>query len=105
MGVFNTAEKNCRKKKCTGMPTRLFQSSVDRVANRSYGQWRAPVKRSTEGEAQGTLPIESHHCSGFNLTQLPPASKLAGDDHFCSGPGDKGRTKGGGRGGEWLWVR
>ena len=27
--------------------------------------------------------------------QLRPASKLAGDDHFCSGPGAKGGRKGG----------
>jgi len=28
-------EKNCTKKKCIGMPRRLFQSSVDGVANPS----------------------------------------------------------------------
>jgi len=52
-----------------------------------YGQWRALVKHSTEGEAQGTLPTESHQCSGYNLRQLRPASKLARDGALLFGTG------------------
>jgi len=45
------------------------QPIVHEMAMKCVGSG-ARAKRATEGEAQGTVPLERHQCSGYNLRQL-----------------------------------